>query len=402
MNGGGPFGQQFLQGFLGAESLRDYTHASKTFTTNSYELKPRFKFLFHVSFTLNVQEIPALRGILGNDEISQLSLLVKTIDLPKYTVAVDTLNQYNRKRLVQTKVDYDPVNITFHDDGGDNVRNMWYNYFAYYYKDPTQKYLNPQNTNGSIGQAANYQAGFGYNNRDIYANERVGNVNDWGYVGETYNDGTSSTSGKPPFFRDIRIYGMDQHKYAEYVLVNPVITNWSHDQYNYSEGAGVMQNTMTIKYETVKYYSGALGKSKPDTNVQGFADPAHYDVVKSPLARPGSTASVFGQGGLLDTGVGILEDLQSGSVLGLIGAAQKAGTAYNTFKGKNLASIAKSETVALGTSALIGALPGAVRTVAGAADGVFFPKQQFARTNESGGAQYAAETQRLLNQNRGQ
>ena len=73
------FGQDFLKGFLGNNSLRDYTHASKTFTTNAYELKPRFKFLFHVSFTLNVQEIPYLRGAFGNDDIMNLSLAVKTV-----------------------------------------------------------------------------------------------------------------------------------------------------------------------------------------------------------------------------------------------------------------------------------------------------------------------------------
>jgi len=380
MNGGGPFGQQLLQGFFGVENLRDYTHASKTFTTNSYELKPRFKFLFHVSFTLNVQAIPALRGTISNDEIIQYSYLVKTVDLPKFNISNDVLNQYNRKRIVQTKIEYEPVSITFHDDGGDNSRNMWYNYFKYYYKDPSQKYLSTaEPTNGSIGKLANYQTGFSYNNRDIYDQERIGNVNDWGYIGEAYNDGTQDSSGKPPFFRDIRITGLDQHKFAQYVLINPLITNWSHDQYDYSQGNGIMTNTMQIRYETVKYFSGALSGAKPDVNVVGFADPAHYDTRKSPLARPGSTATIFGQGGLLDTAEGIMEDLESGSVLGVIGAIQKAGTAYNTFKGKNLSSIAKSEATALGKNILIGSLPGAVRTVAGAADGVFFPKQNAER-----------------------
>ena len=367
------FGQEFLKGFTAADSLRDYTHASKTFTTNSYELKPRFKFLFHVSFTLNTAEIPALSQLAGVNQITSLSYLVKTVDLPKYTIAAETLNQYNRKRVIQTKINYDPVTVTFHDDGGDNSRNLWYNYYSYYYKHPSQDYLAPNSQNGSLGASANLQKGFGYNSRDIYNDTRVGDVNDWGYVGESYNDGTSSQSGKPPFFKDIRIYGMDQHKTAEYVLINPIITNWSHDQYNYSEGAGVMQNSMTIAYETVKYYSGAVGNQRPDTNVQGFADPAHYDQTLSPLSRPGSRSTVFGQGGLLDAGGGILEDLQSGGVLGLIGAAQKAGTAYNTFKGKNIKSLAVSEATALGKDAIKGAIPGAVRAVQGRPTGMFFP-----------------------------
>ena len=137
-----------------------------------------------------------------------------------------------------------------------------------------------------------------------------------------------------------------------------------------------MQNSMTIKYETVKYYSGAIGNQRPDINVQGFADPAHYDTQLSPISRPGSNTTIFGQGGLLDAGLGIIDDLQSGSVLGLIGAAQKASTAYNTFKGKDLASIAKSEAVTYGKQVIQGSLPGAVRSVANRADGWLFPTTQ--------------------------
>jgi len=375
------FGQDFLKGFTNVNNLRDYTHASKTFTTNSFELKPRFKFLFHVSFTLNYKEIPGLSSAMGMDDIKNLSYVVKTVDLPKYTIATDTLNQYNRKRVIQTKINYEPVTLTFHDDYGDNVRNMWYNYFAYYYKDPNNDYLNPNSTNGSIGPVGNRAAGFGYNARDIYEDKRTGNVNDWGFIGESWNQGPTTASGKPPFFRDIRIYGLDQHKYAEYVLLNPIITNWSHDQYDYTQGSGIMQNSMTIAYETVKYYSGAIGRPRPDVNVEGFGDPSHYDTTLSPIARPGANSTIFGQGGLLDAGGGILEDLQSGSLLGVIGAAQKAGTAYNTFKGKNLASMAKSESASLGIKAIQGSIPGAVRSVQGRPTGMFFPTPQSPPTN---------------------
>lgn len=376
------FGQQLWQGFTNVDNLRDARHASKVFTPNQYELKPRFKFLFHVSFTLNVEQIPALKAAFSNDDIKSLSYVVKTADLPKFTVANETLNQYNRKRVVQTRINYDPVTITFHDDYGDNIRNMWYNYFSYYYKDPSQQYLAPSNTNGSIGPSASRSAGFGYNERDIYSDKRVGNVNDWGFIGESFTDGPPRTgSGKPPFFKDIRIYGMDQHKYAEYILINPIITNWAHDQYNYAEGGGTMQNTMTIAYETVKYYNGAIGNSRPDVNVQGFGDPAHYDTVRSPISRPGSTATVMGQGGLLDTGAGILEDLESRSLFGVLGAVQKAGTSYNTFKGKNIKSIATSEAVALGTQVVRSQGPGAARNVIGRANGMFFPTPQSPKTN---------------------
>lgn len=373
-NGGGPFGigDQILQGFVGSETLRDYTHASRVFTTNSYELKPRFKFLFHVVFTLNITEVPYLRGVFPNDEIKQLSLLVKTVDLPKYTIQTETLNQYNRKRVVQTNLEYQPVTITFHDDGGDNARRLWYYYYTYYYKDATHQYAAPNVNNGNVGNNQNRQAGFGYNARDIYSD--VMQIKDWGYVGEAWNDGSSAASGKPAFFRDIRIYGMDQRKFAEYVLINPIITSFNHDQYNYSEGNGIMQNTMTIAYETVKYYEGAIGANRQGgTNIPGFGDEAHYDTTLSPIARPGANQTVFGQGGLLDAGQGILQDLNSGGVAGLIGAVQKAGAARNTFRGKDLASVAKNETVALGQNVILQGLPTAMRSVTNRPTGVFIP-----------------------------
>jgi hypothetical protein len=112
--------------------------------------------------------------------------------------------------------------------------------------------------------------------------------------------------------------------------------------------------------------------------------------VPSPLARPGSTASVFGQGGLLSTGEGILADLESGSVAGLIGAAQKAGAAYNTFKGKDLKSIVQSEAVSLGKQAIGQFGPNATRAVINKADGWVFPtataKRQYTAATAAGTA----------------
>ena len=365
------FGQNFLKGFTATQNLRDYTHASKTFTTNYYELKPRFKFLFTVKFNMNVKLINALTnaGVFQATQINNLSLAVKTVDLPKYEIKHETLNQYNRKRVVQSRIDYSPVNITFHDDGGDNIRQLWYQYYSYYYKDPSQQYGAAPATNGSIGNPAGSST-MDYNQRDIYAQQRSGNNNDWGFIGENFNDATGTASGKPPFFTDITIFGFDQHKYARYVLINPIISAWQHDTYDYSQGNGIMQHTMTINYETVKYYSGALGKPDQFAN---WPDVAHYDNIRSPIARPGSTSTVFGQGGLVSTVGGIMDDLEKGGVMGLLGAAQKAGAAYNTFKGKNLKSIVVSEATALGKDVIQQGLPGATRAVANKADGFLFP-----------------------------
>jgi hypothetical protein len=282
---------------------------------------------------------------------------------------------------VQSKIDYNPISIVFHDDQSDLIRNMWYSYYSYYYKDPVQSYDNVAATAGTIGPTAS-KPGFGYNTRDIYKANR--DTNDWGYIGESYKDGNQQNysqaqyTGKPPFFRDIKIYAINQKKFASYVLINPMITDWKHDTFDYSQGNGTMTHTMSLRYETVKYYTGAIGGTTPSGSVLGFADPAHYDTTKSSLARPGATATVFGQGGLVDAGAGVVEDLQAlasgeGGLQNIIGAVQKAGTAYQTFKGKDLRSIVNQEAKQIGNQVLQTSLPGAVRLAVNSANGQFFP-----------------------------
>src|SRR6056300_601895 len=97
------FGSDFLKGFFGSDYLKDYTHASKTFRANGYELAPKYKFLFYVRFSLNTAGIPALKQLFPSSASNELGLVVKSADLPSYQFDIETMNQYNRKRLVQTK-----------------------------------------------------------------------------------------------------------------------------------------------------------------------------------------------------------------------------------------------------------------------------------------------------------
>jgi hypothetical protein len=318
--------------------------------------------LFHVYFNINKSQIAPLQQVFDASDKTAIGLLVKTIQLPNFSIETETMNQYNRKRIVQKKINYMPVRVEFHDDAGDIVRNMWYNYFSYYYKDPNQQYGSAPATNGTNGPSST-QPGFSYLNRDIYEAERA--VNDWGYIGESYSQGvnafSSTTGGKPAFFNDITIYGLSQHRFAQYTLINPIIKDWNHDTYDYSQGNGTMSNTVTIEYETVKYYTGAIGASRPDTNVKGFADPDRYDLIRSSLARPGSTSTVLGKGGLIDAGVGIIADLESRSLAGVVGAIQKAATVNQTFKGKDLQSVVKEDATGALRDVLRNTQPGGAR-----------------------------------------
>lgn len=349
------FAQNFLsdvgQGFFGNDYLRDFQHASKTFRSDNYAYAPKFKFLFHVYFDINKDFIPSAASWPSD---ANFGLAVKSVQLPKYSVDLTTLNQYNRNRVVQTKIKYDPVNIVFHDDNNNLIRKMWYTYYTYYYKDATQRDGSNEMTVARPGDNAG--ALFDMNRRSIYDNDITGN-NDWGYIGESgtnsqTNIGNLIGASKTPFFRAINIYGFNQHNFVLYRLINPIIESFSHDTYDYTAKDSTMEHQMTLRYETVKYYQGAVSGKTPAQMVKQFGDQSHYDTMLSPISKPGSNATILGQGGLLDAAGGIMDDLENGNILGAI---QKAGTAKNTFKNpQNILKIAKGEALGGVTNYLAG------------------------------------------------
>ena len=77
----------------GPTILRDYAHAANLFNVDQFRLAPKFNFQFHVSFGLNFSKLVSKYG-------QEINMLVKSIDLPNFAIATETLNQYNRKKVV--------------------------------------------------------------------------------------------------------------------------------------------------------------------------------------------------------------------------------------------------------------------------------------------------------------
>jgi hypothetical protein len=336
-------------GFFGSDYLRDYTHASKTFGTNLYQYSPKFKFLFHCYFSINndVYDLDKQQGTQQN-----FGLLVRDVKLPAYQIQTTQMNQYNRKRIVQTKIKYEPVNFTFFDDNSNTMAKLWAAYYTYYYNDgsiPLVKFSGRGGNGLDLTSAAKEGtvrglAGAGgvgsapeqdeaYTTRNIYEND----ISKTMFYG--YNVTTNNGEGKPNFFNNITIYGFYQKNFIAYTLINPVITNFAHDTYNYDEGTGIMKNTMTIDYETVVYNEGKMDGEKPQNIVPGFGDEATYDRTLSPIAMPGSNGKVLGNGGLIDSVGGALGDFSSNP----LGSIRTLGASYKTFKNTDLTQSLKTE-----------------------------------------------------------
>ena len=335
-------------GFFGNDYLRDFQHASKTFRSGNYQNAPKFKFLFHVYFDLNVPGPQDASGTTANN----FGLLVKNVKLPNFTFNTSEMNQYNRKRIIQTKIKYDPVEIAFHDDNRNLITSLWYDYYTYYYNDASilrEKVFFAGNRGGASGASTmggGVTAGAtaaSYNTRTQYAKSISGDDN-WGYIGEPAlnNASPSASPVKVPYFNKITVFGLTQHNFVAYTLVNPIITRFGHDTYDYEQGNGIMQNSMTVEFETVVYNQGAIDGNLPDNIMFGFGDKATYDRILSPISTPGSNSNILGKGGLIDSAGGAIQELVTpgGNILGAI---KTAGAIYNSTKNINLKTQISSE-----------------------------------------------------------
>ena len=269
-------------------NMADYAHAARLFTDNEFRLAPKQKFLYHVTLNLNDNVVNKVLPGWVQRHTNEVNMLVKAVDLPKYKISVETKNKYNRKKNLQTRIDYDPVSITFHDDNNSIVTQLWTAYYNYYYKDGTY--------GSRDGAGAPNQTDRAYDRFNSYKGSDS-NKYRFGFDNDSYE----------PFFTSIQISQLARHQYLTMTLVNPIIESWQHDNLENSSSAEPVQNTMTVAYETVFYADGAVQEG---TTPKGFAT-EHYDSTPSPISA-GSAASLFGSAGVLAGGTSVLGDLASG------------------------------------------------------------------------------------------
>jgi len=301
INNSMPSINNFLKGFQdGLPGMKDYQHASRLYIDNNFKLMPKQKFLFHVVF--NTDETLFHDGF-NPSERYQLNMLVKACDLPKYNMSMEEKTQYNKKMYTATRIAYEPVNITFHDDHADTVNAFWKKYYEY-------------NIADSVGMNSDLTIS---DTKDDYYNygDKARKTNKFGL--------DTPKQRNKPYLKGIEIFVLHKQRFTSMTLVNPVIGSFSHDNLDQADGTGIMNNTMQILYETVIYKAGIVNKN----NVPGFAT-INYDHSPSPLSiLGGGTNSIFGPGGIVD-GIGsVMRNVQSGNILGAILGASNT---YNNAK----------------------------------------------------------------------
>lgn len=214
--------------------IKDGANASRNFLIQQDDWLgsnvPKPKFLFAVKFFKTADlSISSLDSATLQRAREGVVFQVKTIDRPKFQIQTDTLNQYNKKRVVQTQIQYQPVTITFHDDISEKVLTLWKDYYRFYYHDGNK--FSP--TQWTYDQTApEFQQGTG-----------------WGFRG--YN-----LSGQPNnmhYFDRIELYQFFGRRYSKFTYVHPVITMFDHDANDYADGTTGSGIVMQFDYEGIIY-----------------------------------------------------------------------------------------------------------------------------------------------------
>lgn len=233
--------------------LRDAQHAHQLFTDNFHAFAPKTKFLYHVQFVLRT----ASRKFAPNTAsyLKEIGVLAKSVDLPTYRASVETKQQYNRKKNVQTRIDYNDIRMIFHDDNTGLTKKMLEEYYRYYFKDGSK--------NDGTGKPVNYSP------RDKFSPS-------------IYSYGMDVDPSKSePFFDYIKIFQLSRQQWFSYTLINPIITQWGHDTLDSSDGSGIMENNINLLYEGVLYNQGEIIEG---ADPAGFTDAeTRYDNTPSPL-----------------------------------------------------------------------------------------------------------------------
>lgn len=196
---------------------------------------PRLNFNGFVEFVFN----PSISRLI-NDGISfrtQISSLLQTATLPSVSFNVETKNQYNIKRVIQTGATFSPVNISVIDTVNNEWLVVFMKYFSYMYMQPRNKTstgtgnnrdLNPKNypsSSATLTRMSKFMA-------DSFESNAAGlNLN------ADYN-----------FFDQIKLVTYAGGKGVEYILFKPVLTNFDPGDIDYTSN-DFRKFSMSFDYE---------------------------------------------------------------------------------------------------------------------------------------------------------
>jgi len=147
---------------------------------------------------------------------------VSNVSAASYNIDSQLMNQYNKKRVVQTRLNYEPIQVAFYDTFDSQWHTIMTEYMSHYYNNGAGVNVR-ENLEGSSTVDPNFETDHGFTpNADRY------------------------------FFPQIRIIqNGHRNSYRETILKNPHITNMQGDTLDYSDSQPVMY-TVSFQPESIQ------------------------------------------------------------------------------------------------------------------------------------------------------
>ena len=272
-------------GFYYEKSSHHATHNFNQEAPHLYRNQPRFPFEYYVNFKLNNVGTAAsyIQQYFNTAQLQQIAPLVKTVEMPSFKIETTPLNQYNRKRISQTKINFEPVKVVIHDVADGKTLKFWEMYYRYYFLDGTEAGQNlgfqSQNNNkkysveeflnnikpsfdpnlaslpSSITSAFQSNAPTGADSPYDTVGTKRGTNN---IIADTFNNNMfgfnlDQVGNQRYLINELEIYQVHGGRFNQVVLVNPRIAAFTHDVLNYADGAKTLELTFTFEYEYAYY-----------------------------------------------------------------------------------------------------------------------------------------------------
>jgi len=340
--------------------LRDSRHAAEAYGYNKADLSngtPRLKFQYFVRFNFNRDLDNYVRSFLDDVDQQVITTAVKKITMPSMSIDTDVLNQYNKKRVSQTRIDYNPINLTLHDTVEGRTLRLWEMYYEYYFSDGVayEKLGDMQ-----PGEQRNFietllQGPSGTDAPKINKQEYQNDI-----IKDRFNDNHGynlSRVGNNKYLIDsIDIFQVHGGRYSRTTIINPRITAFQHDTLDYEDTSGLVELSFDLVYEGVVYANvneRLTNAEKERYRTGDFWEMANLITIRTPVNGrsiekiPLPRVDACAGGAIPFGGIGIASNPFFDAIGGVIGD-------------RNVTRITDS------IGGVLGSIPGAIGTVASA------------------------------------
>lgn len=270
---------------------------------------PRPKWLYFVNFVVKkgVGTTDVGESVLSrySDFHTGISFQVKYIDRPKASPRVVDVNQYNKRRLVHTGIDYDPVNLRFHDVVDSRVLKFWIDYTKRYFADFRGKLSSDWRN-------------------DISAQDF--NNPPWGF-----QPIMSVDADEADFFERVEIYLFYGKLYTRLDLVRPKIISMDHDASEAAAGDQVTEMSMQLRYEGIVYETVNHPITQDVADLLGLDIPNYFDPIQGIVNVP-----------LSNIAGGVFGDILTSGIVPPLGLVPTLGPLFDNAIGLGIAAMGES------------------------------------------------------------